>query len=187
MLSHSRLLTLETVRSPIHQYWTVGIPNLWDRNADSQTRKIDKTNLVSAQLEYFFDLNTGVVTVGYYVNDQLVKGYPNGGNSGTVDVTGLLRSGTNTFAAWAYKKYGYLDVSYRTAIFDTALVLTYPEGEVPEEPVGPPEPPPFSWEDFLASLPWWWPIPVAALGAGVFYYVFIRAPMPERQPIYVVK
>lgn len=69
-------------------------------------------------------------------------------------------------------------VDYAPYPFEAAVDLTLGNSAI-DAPLTYVAPPPF-------ELPWWWWIPAGAVGFGVLYWLFIRAP-PAEKPIYVVK
>lgn len=133
----------------VHDYWTVGIPWNWDRNADSKPIRISKTHLIEAYLDVSVEIDTAWLTCAYELNGVQVFGYPDGASSRVVDVLSWIREGTNTFTAWLFKKYGYADTFYRSGVFDATLHLVYSE-----EPPEPPKPEKEWWERLIDYAPW---------------------------------
>ena len=135
---------------------------------------------------YFGDLEIAVnVETPYQVTDTYVACSIPAGSPDNImvqisdvskmtDITGV--AGPFSLPAGNYVAYATKTVG--TDVYTGSVSFTVPYTQIPVIQLTAP---------WAFELPWWWWIPVAALGAGVFYYVFIRAPAPERQPIYVVK
>lgn len=166
LVNLSRVLSLASKTVLLHQNHTVVIPLFWTLNADGQTRKLNITDLESAILDYWFEVDEAWVTVSYEINGQRAVGYPDGAKSGSIDVTSLLRQGNNEFTAIAYRRDP--EPFVRSAVFDTSLTLNY-VGAVPDDAIGPPQ---GDGDGFV--LPWWWPIPVVGVGLVATYLILKR-------------